>query len=114
MHKHPPLLLSTSLHVGGGQTKAACFHGSYGNLLANCFCCCFLGDISCKGVKILSLLLFYQTCVLCGVRWDLSLVLHFLQLAHMASTGLFFQAALLGCGTVAGTHEGASAEQPGQ
>lgn len=48
------------------------------------------------------------------VRWDLSLALHFLQLAHMASTGLFCRAALLGCGTVARTHGGASTEKPGR
>lgn len=69
VHKHPPLLLSSSLHAGGGQTKAACFHGSYGNLLANCFCCCFLGDLSCKGVKFHSLLLFYQTSALFSCGW---------------------------------------------
>lgn len=33
------------------------------------------------------------------MRWDLSLALHFLQLVHKASTGLFRQASLLGCNT---------------
>lgn len=119
VHKRPPLLLSSPLHVSGGQTKAACCHGSYGNLLANCCCCCFLGDISSKEVKIHSLLSFHQArvsfcAVLLPAGVGLSLALHFLQLAHKASTGLFCPAAPLGCGTAAVTHGGASTEQPGR
>lgn len=97
VHKHPPLLLSSPLRVGGGQTKATCCHGSYGNLLANC-CCCFLGDVPSEEVKIHSLLSFDQARVSfcaalrCSWRWDLSPVLHFLQLAPKASTGLFCSA----------------------